>query len=126
MAFDVFFQGFVAGHELPGGGDRMRDVLQPFIVREEADHGSALFKYGDGSADVYLGDDGMMANHITGEDPWGLLVEGARAAGWVIMPIGCRTCITDESQRVELPEGFDADAVVVTSGRDLLSVVESS
>jgi hypothetical protein len=27
----------------------------------------------------------MLANHISGNDPWDLLVHGARAANWVII-----------------------------------------
>lgn len=55
----------------------MREVLASFIVREEPGHHFVLIEGGDGSADVYLDEDGMMANHITGEDPWQLLVEHA-------------------------------------------------
>lgn len=32
MSFDVFFQGFRNGDAAAGGGDRMRQVLAPFIV----------------------------------------------------------------------------------------------
>jgi hypothetical protein len=47
---------------------------------------------GDGEADIYLHDAGMMANHIEGRDRWDLLVQGAKAANWVIIPVGCPTC----------------------------------
>ncbi|HKU10729.1 hypothetical protein [Sinomonas sp. G460-2] len=129
MSFDVFFQRFRDGDGATGGGEQMRQVLQPFIVREDRDLGFALVEYGDGSADVYLGGGGvagMMANHISGERPWGLLVEGARAADWVILPVGCPTCITDEGQRGHLPDGLDEDVVLVRSGDELLRVIRSS
>ncbi|MBT2551536.1 hypothetical protein [Arthrobacter sp. ISL-5] len=48
----------------------MREALQPFIVRQDPHHRFALIEYGNGSADVYLDSDGMMANHISGEDLW--------------------------------------------------------
>lgn len=67
-----------------------------------------------------------MANHISRERPWELLVRGAQAAGWVILPVGCPTCITDEAQRDHLPEGLDADVVMVKTGEDLLRVIRSS
>lgn len=104
----------------------MRHVIAPCVVRAEPTTNFFLVEYGDGSADLYLNDDDMMANHISGERPWDLLVEGARAAGWVIMPVGCPTCLTDGSQRVHLPEGLDEDAVLVASGQDLLEVIRSS
>ncbi|WP_154402574.1 hypothetical protein [Nocardioides speluncae] len=104
----------------------MRKVLQPFIVREEPMYKFALVEYGDGSADVYLDDDDMMANHVAGEDPWALLVAGARAAGWVIMPPGCPTCITDDEQRNHLPDELGAAVVLVADGADLLRVISPS
>lgn len=104
----------------------MRQVLQPFIVRGSPEQHFALVEYGDGSADIYLDGDDMMANHISGEQPWQLLVEGARAANWVIMPVGCSICITDESQRTHLPDGLDGDVALVSTGDELLRVVRSS
>ena len=127
MSFDVYFQRFVHGDADPGGGEQMHHVLQPFIVREEPEHHFALVKVGDGTADVYLDGDDMMANRISGERPWDLLVvEGARAAGWVILPVGCPTCITDEAQREHLPEGLDEDVALVATGEELLRVIHFS
>ncbi len=126
VSFDVFFQRFVDGDALPGGGDRMRAVLEPFVVREKPDYQFLHIGYQDGTADVYLGDDGMMANHISGRDPWDLLVTGARAAEWVIMPVGCAVCITEESQRSHLPPDLDEEVALVLTGADLLSVIESA
>jgi hypothetical protein len=86
-------------------------VLAPFIVSSEPEHRFVHVRYGDGSADVYPNDDDMMANHISGTSPWKVLVEGAKAAGWVILPVGCPTCLTDEAQRSHLPEGTDEDVL---------------
>jgi hypothetical protein len=126
MSFDVFFQRFVGGEAVPGGGEVMRATLAPYIAREEPEHHFALVEYGDGSADVYLDGDNMMANHITGNEPWHLLVEGARAAEWVIMPVGFPTCITDDGQRADLPDELPADVVLVTNGAELLHVITSA
>ena len=123
VSFDVFFQRFAHGDAEPGGGERMRQVLDPFVVREEHERSFLLVEYGDGSADVYLDGDGMMANHITGQKPWELLVEGARAARWVIAPVGCPTCITDEAQRIHLPEGLNEAVALVATGEELLRVI---
>lgn len=104
----------------------MRQVLEPYVVREEPERHFAYVEYDDGSADIYLDGDHMMANHIAGDRPWDLLVEGARAADWVIMPVGCPTCITYEEQRAHLPVGLDADVVLVSSGADLLRSIRSA
>jgi hypothetical protein len=126
VSFDVFFQGFIGAESLAGGGDLVRAVLQPFVTREEPEHHFMFVETGDGTADVYLHNDGMLANHISGDDPWDLLVQGARAAGWVIMPVGCPVCLTDEGQRSDLPESLQQEVVLVSSGMELLQAVRSA
>ncbi len=126
VSFDVFFQRFKDGDADEGGGEAMRRILAAHIVREEPERNFALIEFGSGSADVYLGASDMMANHVSGDEPWDLLVDGARAAQWVILPVGCPTCITDEAQRAHLPQGLDEDVVLVTSGAELLAVIRSA
>ena len=123
MSFDVFFQGFLAGQSSRRGGAQMREVLAPHVVerRDTFLH----VRFGDGEADVYVDDDAMMAHHVSGQDAWDLLLEGARAANWVIMPVGCPTCLTRPDQREELPAELRADAVVVDTGADLRAVTAS-
>jgi hypothetical protein len=58
----------------------MRQVLAPHVSEEDA--AFLQVRAGDGQADIYLHDGGMMANHISGQDPWDLMVRGARAANW--------------------------------------------
>jgi len=125
VSFDVYFQRFKDGDKASGGGEIVRQILQPFIVRENPEQNFALVEYGDGSVDVYLDGDSMLANHVGGERPWDLLVEGARAAGWVILPVGSPTCITEEAQRFHLPEGLDQDVSFVRTGEELLQVIRS-
>jgi hypothetical protein len=126
MSFDVFFQRFLHGERHPGGGDLMREILKPYIVRDVPDQQFAYVEIGDGSADIYLDQNDMLANHVSGEDPWDLMVRGARAADWVIVPVGCSTCITDESQRAHLPQELGHDVALVKSGADLLGVIRSA
>jgi len=126
VSFDIYFQGFRGGGPVPGGGDRMRAVLEPHASRQEPPSNFWLVQIGDGTADVYLDDDHMMANRISGQDPWDLLVKGAQAAGWVIMPVGCPTCLTQQGQLRELPEELQEPVAVVNSGADLVAVVEAS
>lgn len=122
MSFDVYFQGFRDGDAAPedGSGARVRELLEPHIVSE--DEWSLLVAYGDGTARIYLDGDGMMANHVSDNDPWELLVQCARSVNWVIMPVGCPWGLTDEGQRAHLPEDFGDDAVVVTTSADLVRV----
>lgn len=101
----------------------MREVVAGFIVCEEPEHSFVRVEYGDGSADIHLSPDSMMANHVTGSEPWDLLVRGAKAARWVIMPVGCPACITDESDRLHLPEGLDDEAILITTGDELLRAI---
>lgn len=123
MPLDVFFQGFIAGESSEHGGSEMRRVLAPHAIEKK---GSFLHvRVGDGEADIYLSDDGMMASHVSGQDPWDLLVRGAQAANWVILPLDCPTCLTQPGQRDELPEGLDDEVVFVESGADLRAVIES-
>jgi hypothetical protein len=126
MSFDVFFQRFRHGDAESGGGEAMRSVLAPHITREDPRQSFAQVVFGDGGADVYLSNDSMLANHIAGERPWDLLVEGAKAAGWAIMPVGCPALITDESDRAHLPDGLGEDAVVVLTGEDILRVIREA
>jgi len=49
-----------------GGGERMLEVLRPFIAQEDPASSYRQIVYGNGQADVYLLDDGMMANHVSG------------------------------------------------------------
>ncbi|RNI19855.1 hypothetical protein [Flexivirga caeni] len=92
MSFDIYFQRFAGGDAAAGGREAMRAVLEPHA--EVGDDGFLHVTFGDGTADVYLHDDGMLANHVSGGDPWELLVRGAAAADWVIMPVGCPACLT--------------------------------
>jgi hypothetical protein len=46
------------------GGSRRREILAPFVVREEPEHSYVRIEFGDG-ADIYLDGDDMMANHIS-------------------------------------------------------------
>jgi hypothetical protein len=59
------------------------------VSSDEEDVTFLRVRVGDGETDIHLRNGGMMANQISGHDPWGLLVRGARAAHWVILPTGC-------------------------------------
>lgn len=126
MEIDAYFQGFRDGEEAEGGGARMRAVLEPHAVAEEPEHGYLALRHGDGGADVYLESSHMLVNHMVGDAVWDLLVEGARAAGWVVLVPGRPALLTDESQREHLPEGYPEDEVVlVRTGADVVEALRT-
>jgi hypothetical protein len=90
--------------------------------RESFEH----VQIGDSEADVCLSDDSMIANHVSGQGAWDLLVRGAQAANSVILPMGCPTLLTMPGQLEQLPEGLDEDVVMVGSGTDLRAVIEAT
>lgn len=125
MSYDVFFQGFKGGDAAPGGGDTVRMLLEPHVMRSEPEHSFMRIDVEDGGADVYLGDDHMMVNHAGGKATWDLLVRAAAAANWTILLPDGPPAITDESQLAELPAELAEEAIVVTTGTDLLRIIES-
>lgn len=79
----------------------MRRVLDPHASRKSRSHWHISF--GDGQAEVDLSDDGIIASQVTGRDPWDLLVRGAQAANWVIIPMDCPTCLTQPGSARSFP-----------------------
>lgn len=123
MSYDVFFQGFLAGESSGTGAAAMDRGLAPYVVERRGSF--RHLRVGDGSADAYVNDVGMLANHISGVDLWEVLVEGARAANWVILPMDAPTCLTCPGQLEELPDGLGVAAVSVSTGADVLQVLPS-
>jgi hypothetical protein len=66
---------------------------------------------------------GLMINHASGRAVWDVLFELARATGMAVMPVGCRTSVTDSGLIDGLPAGLPP-AEVVTSGADILATLE--
>lgn len=125
MSYDIHLMRFINGESSEGGGFSMRKILQPHVTSEEPANGCVAIAYGDGTADLYLSGDSLMANRIDGEQPWDLLVTGARAADWVILLADGPACLTVEAQRGHLPEGMAEDAVFVQNGQDVLDIIRA-
>jgi hypothetical protein len=125
VSLDIFLQGFESGDGASGLPDEANRVLQPYLrVRKD---GFAKVVTDDGDAEVYgVGTDGVMFTHASGRRVWDVILEVARAGNWVIMPVGCPTCVPTASMIAELPDDLRAEAVVVNSGADLLDVVRRS
>jgi hypothetical protein len=123
MSYDVFFQGFKAGDAARGGGTAVRAMLEPYVTRSEPDHSFLRIDVGDGGADVYLSDDHMMVNHAGGRMTWDLLIEAATVARWTALLSDGPPCITGEDQRHDLPVELRDEAVLISSGAELLGAM---
>lgn len=102
----------------------MREVLRPHLRPTPGDP-KELVLGPDARADVYLDDQSLMVSHINGSAVLDLLVDAARAGSWAIMPIGVPTAVTSPDLIAHLPEGLGDGAVVVSSGAELLRLIES-
>jgi hypothetical protein len=128
MSFDVFLQGFRNGDSANGDGAEVRKALDPFIM--ESGETWARVTTADGGAEAYGLDDvstGLMFTHLSGREIWDVVFDVARAGGFVVMPVGCPVGVLDEGDIEDLPASLveDAGAVVVTTGADLLQLVEN-
>ena len=127
MSFDVFAQGFSGGAAAESGGDEAAAVLAPHIADRR--DGWARLARPYGSMEVHglgTGRHSLMFNHVDGGGAWDLIVDAARAANWVLMPIGCGTFVTDRRQRDHLPDGVPRPVVEVRSGTELIAGIRST
>jgi hypothetical protein len=123
VSFDIFLQCF--DDDTSAVSDAVRTVLAPFITPPEGTF--AVINTNDGEADVYgISTDHLMINHAAGEHIWQVMVEIARAANMAIMPIGCPTCVVDKAMISSLPAELRQEAVVVSSGKELLTIILTS
>jgi hypothetical protein len=125
VSFDVFLQGFAHGQAAPGRPEAALEVLTPFLAAAPRD-GFAPLRTGDGEAEAYgVGGTSLMVAHASGAQIWDLLVSVAKAAGWVIMPVGCPVCLTTDDDAGHLPEDLRPNATVVTTGQELLATIRN-
>lgn len=123
MSYDIVLQGFRGGQLDPGGTDRALARLRPFITRSEPELGFVLLEYGNSRADVYCGDHDLLVNQVSGHELWDILVDAARQADWVIMPVGGPVALTRAEQQTELPPELAAASRLVSDGDELLALL---
>ncbi len=127
MSFDVFLQPFANGESTRSDHPSISALVTPLVV--DTDQGWAHLVTSDGEADLYGYDDlasGCMINHAAGDAIWDVVVAIASVGRFAIMPVGCPTCVTDPSMLTHLPPELAAQAILITSGSDLLRVIQSS
>jgi hypothetical protein len=126
VSFDIYLQPFRDGGSGTGDGEAAMKLLAPLVARRE--NNWARIATADGEADVYGIDNaatGLMVNHVGGSEVYGLLYDLARSARFIVMPVGCPTCIADPAMREHLPESIAVDAVLVESGDHLRRIIEN-
>jgi hypothetical protein len=126
MSFDIFLQSFKDGEATQGNPEAARLALEPYLAGA-LEEGYARIRTADGEADVYgVGSDSLMFNHAGGESIWQVMVDVARAAEWVIMPVGFPVCVMREDMISELPAELQDAALVISSGADLRDAIAGS
>lgn len=128
VSFDIFLQAFRGGDAAQTDERTLVTLLEPYLA-ERGDHGWARLRFADGEADIYGMDTlatGFMINHASGTAVWGVLVDIARKANLAIMAVGCSTAVTTKGGISDLPDELAPDSVVVTSGAELLRLIETA
>jgi hypothetical protein len=127
VGFDIFVQGFKDGDAATGDGEAALAVLDPLIsLRGET---WARISTSDGGVDVFGIDTaawGLMFSRAQGQQAMDVIYEVARRAGFVILPVGCGTLLTDETVRSELPAGVPEPIVQVSSGDDIVAAIKAA
>ncbi len=123
MSFDVFAQRFVGGEPAEAENGVLSELLAPHLMRVESESDFAELHFDDGTADfsgVAAPGTGFMVNHVSGQLAWELFARMASAGDMALLAPGMPTLICSEEVREHLPEGLADDAVVLSSGADIL------
>ncbi|UAK31334.1 hypothetical protein K8O92_26540 [Nocardia asteroides] len=127
MSFDIFVQAFRDGNAKPMPAEAFLEVFGPHVETTEPDNRYWQVHAPDGGrADIYASIvdqrlDSVLLNHFSTGDVLDLVVEFARKAGAVIMPVGCPTLLVDAGQGQHLPEPLQDTAHLVATGADILA-----
>lgn len=124
---DLFVQGFQDGEARPLAREVFDHVFGEHVAVTGPDLGFCRLRTPDGGeADIHIGEgpfSGFVMNHFSAGDVLDLVVEFARRADAVIMPIGCPTLLARPEQFAHLPIELQADARVVTIGADVAKAI---
>lgn len=128
MSFEVFLQGFEPCADGRRAAEPVLRILEP-LVSDRGD-GWCTITTADRETTTVYGIDragsGLMFSRPSGSDVWDVMFDIARAARFVVMPLGCGTCLADDSIRASLPEDIPQPVTLVRSGADILRIVTSS
>lgn len=122
-------QPFLDGEAGRADGELLLSLIAPYVERREDHLGFAVLRFPDGEADLYgLSDpaSGLMVNNVSGDAAWSFLVEAASRVDLAILPVGCPTMVCRSDLLAHLPDALRDDAVVVTSGAQVLDVIRAA
>ncbi len=124
MSFDVFLQRF-----RPGDPDSevLVDLVRPDLVASK--EGFFDLHFDDGSVAIFGLDHpgrGVMVNHVSGRQSWGVLIEVARQGEMAVLLLGCPAVVTSEDLIPDLPEDLRDDAQVIRTSEDLMRLIETA
>jgi hypothetical protein len=126
VSFDIFLQSFKNGEAAPGDPEAACRELEPYLAGAP-DGGYARVRTPDGEAGVYgIGSDALMFNHASGQVIWQVMVNVAKAADWIIIPVGCPVCVMREDMISHMPAELRDNAVVVRSDTEVLDVMDQA
>jgi len=120
----MFVQGFDSGDAAPMPSAAF-DVFRPHIDRIQPEHHFWHVRTpDDGEADIYANVtpgtfDSFMISRFSDGGPLDLLAEFTIRAGAVILAPGGPAMLTARTQREDLPDDFQRNAIVVRNGDDI-------
>ena len=127
VSYDVFVTGFARGELSSLDTHALARLWANHLVSDN--DGAARLVFNDGSAEVYGADDpatGFMVTHAAGRDVWNLLADIAVQCGATILLSDGLVLIGSPDLRHELPDELSHDAVVISTGGEILALVEAS
>jgi hypothetical protein len=128
VSYQMFVQRFEHGEAVPMPSAAFHAVFGPHVDRTEPEfHLWHVHASDGGEADLYAtvtpeSFGGFMISRFSAGVVLDLVVEFARQADAVILPPGCPALLAAETQRRQLPDEFQHEAVIVAHSRDIEDV----
>src|SRR5690348_11426145 len=126
MSFNIHFSYFKSGDISTIDGNKLKQMISPFIVKEEPENGYALLRFADGETDFYGTDHlekGFGVSHIGGAEVWKLLFDIAKEFDMTIMAPDCPIMVTADNSLLHLPKDMPPEKKVVGSAEELLATI---
>ncbi len=125
MSSDIFVQGFDHGAARDADATALREFLAPYLINVA---NRWNLRVGMSTAEIHGVEtlSSFMVTHVDGAEIYDVLVRVARHFDLVIIAPGLPAALTRAEQRQHLPDELRNDAKLVTSGPELVALIESS
>jgi hypothetical protein len=130
MSFDMFVQRFGADEDRTPAmsPNAFSEVFGPYVDRSEPEFDFFHLRLPDGGeaqiyAELQPSFMSLMLTHFSEGQVLDLVVDFARAADAVVMPVGCPTCVVRADQVAHLPEPLRGDVRIVADGAGLSAAI---